>query len=532
VTPEQAGVKVAARLQAAGVPFLFVGSFSSNMRLFGRGLLVILLGQLLRPVEATTIDPLPWVDLVRRSDFVGTVECEVAGGIVAEYRVLETWKGAATAGERLRIRISPDDFGQRFPTALCGEKYLVAARRNPADNSAPEAALFRVPRWGQPLSWRAIKWDFQTSIYQGFEKLDPRGDGLAVAKRKEETLKFQRSTAEQKELIVLQQNFEKYLSWETPAAGAGKSKSTLAVEAVVKRIRAADTVNGFAEELNYLRVLGGVNGARVATQTLDRGSQGTLEFLSQFTEAEFPEKTDIVHRIGLWNPETAASRVDQVDAAVYRIPAPSESEIEQVAAALQNPEASHAGAQVLTWMIENRPDQAAAVLVGWTPPTHRARRWDFEGYTLGSKFAKYCPSNRVALLTKLLAARDPLIRVSAAVYLYFDDQKVGLKALEQFQTLPGDPGAWAALTLARRGRKEAVGRALELLDPGKDPSAMEARLWEQGLQLKILLSNGAHAAGIALPENDRELRDWWAKHAGRIPLRDPWLPELDTDRSD
>lgn len=30
MTPEQAGVKVAARLQAAGVPFLFVGSFSSN----------------------------------------------------------------------------------------------------------------------------------------------------------------------------------------------------------------------------------------------------------------------------------------------------------------------------------------------------------------------------------------------------------------------------------------------------------------------------------------------------------------------
>ncbi len=39
--------------------------------------------------SATTIDPLLFEELVLRADFVGIVECEQAGGIVATYRVIE-----------------------------------------------------------------------------------------------------------------------------------------------------------------------------------------------------------------------------------------------------------------------------------------------------------------------------------------------------------------------------------------------------------------------------------------------------------
>jgi hypothetical protein len=41
---------------------------------------------------ATTIDPLLFEELVLGADFVGIVECDQAGGIVARYRVIESWK--------------------------------------------------------------------------------------------------------------------------------------------------------------------------------------------------------------------------------------------------------------------------------------------------------------------------------------------------------------------------------------------------------------------------------------------------------
>ena len=39
---------------------------------------------LCRSAVATTIDPLTWEELIVGADFVGIVECETAGGIVAK----------------------------------------------------------------------------------------------------------------------------------------------------------------------------------------------------------------------------------------------------------------------------------------------------------------------------------------------------------------------------------------------------------------------------------------------------------------
>ena len=43
--------------------------------------------------SATTVVPLLFEELVLGADFVGIVECEQAGGIVAAYKVVESWKG-------------------------------------------------------------------------------------------------------------------------------------------------------------------------------------------------------------------------------------------------------------------------------------------------------------------------------------------------------------------------------------------------------------------------------------------------------
>ena len=72
--------------------------------IFGRakisaGISVILLTCLGRGF-GTSIMTMTWEQLVTTADFVGIVECQVAGGIVAKYKVMESWKGKPEANER------------------------------------------------------------------------------------------------------------------------------------------------------------------------------------------------------------------------------------------------------------------------------------------------------------------------------------------------------------------------------------------------------------------------------------------------
>ena len=55
---------------------------------------LVLLGWPGSSAGLTFVDPMTWEQLILKADFVGVVQCEVAGGIVARYKVLETWKGA------------------------------------------------------------------------------------------------------------------------------------------------------------------------------------------------------------------------------------------------------------------------------------------------------------------------------------------------------------------------------------------------------------------------------------------------------
>jgi hypothetical protein len=78
------------------------------------------------PASATTIDPLLFEELVLGADFVGIVECEQAGGIVASYTVVESWKGPKP-GTRITIRVAVNFWEPQVPIALCGERYFVTA---------------------------------------------------------------------------------------------------------------------------------------------------------------------------------------------------------------------------------------------------------------------------------------------------------------------------------------------------------------------------------------------------------------------
>jgi hypothetical protein len=119
---------------------------------------------------------------------------------------------------------------------------------------------------------------------------------------------------------------------------------------------------------------------------------------------------------------------------------------------------------------------------------------------IASVFATQCAKDREKNLTALLEAKDPWIRVTAAVYLCFEDRDKGVAVLKKMTALEGTPGAWAALTLARRSHKDAVARALQLF-PKKwteDDELENFSSWQANLQnhLLVLLSNAAHAGKV------------------------------------
>jgi hypothetical protein len=159
-----------------------------------------------------------------------------------------------------------------------------------------------------------------------------------------------------------------------------------------------------------------------------------------------------------------------------------------------------------------------------------------------SAFLYHVEEDRTAHLETLLEAKDPLLRVAAAIYLCFEDPEGGTQRLWEALELKGAPGAWAALTLARRGNKGPMPRALKALLEPSDDLHLDRRLI-------VLLSNSAARSGVPQPQlgfrhllaTDADLhrqrvyeyfRDWSDEHRDQIELHDPWLELLEASKID
>jgi hypothetical protein len=141
-----------------------------------------------RPACATTIDPLLFEELVLGADFVGIVECEHAGGIVARYNVIESWKGPKP-GTRIIIRVAVNFWEPQFPIALCGERYFVTAYKE-----APFRMMSTTSGGPVPLWWRNIPADYSLPRFQG-RKLLPPGE--------EHGAEFQKTRKDAQKLLAL-----------------------------------------------------------------------------------------------------------------------------------------------------------------------------------------------------------------------------------------------------------------------------------------------------------------------------------------
>jgi hypothetical protein len=196
--------------------------------------------------SATTIDPLLIEQLVLGADFVGVVECDRAGGIVAGCKVIESWKGPK-AGERVTIRVAVNYWEPQFPIALCGERYFVTAYKQ-----TPSTIVSTTSGGGVPLWWRDVPADYRLPLFQGLELLtaeeEKAAEFQATKKKVRELLALK--PAEQ-EAVLLKAVIEKDLFGTKWKGGEPDAEKANGLRARFEKVADAD---GLVSEL--LRLVG------------------------------------------------------------------------------------------------------------------------------------------------------------------------------------------------------------------------------------------------------------------------------------
>ncbi|MFN7563321.1 MAG: hypothetical protein ACK5TH_16175 [Prosthecobacter sp.] len=503
-----------------------------------------------------------WEESATTSEFVGVVECIVAGGIVARYRVIDSWKGAPV-GTELNISQHVDPFGPQFPVSFVGERSLAFAEKAPSYRMGSFSAGGATPLW-----WRKIPTDLRCfsvvplkekaaryfSSYMGY-----RGGDLDQFKA--DVIEFLNCDSEGQELRLMLAAARKSLHLPDPTEPSDKGnaediklydwlRAAKNVEQLWKRIleRAAllnpplipKTEEENKAQNHKLTLLGMIS---------DGGREHCKALLEQADVSNLPwDKKDIERAASdlRWNLSPARGKnFPPEDSAPTKTP--TAKEILEAESALITPWDDKT-AQAFDLLCHHSPGSLVPFLNRWQPSNDR-RNQQF-GYTLGSVFGHLCASDRINHLKALLSAKDHWIKVSAAVYLCFDDAIQGKEALSKLLELEGDAGAWAAIVLASRGEKAAMPRALEVIAMPDDQSMYSMNHHNLQLRLRVLLSNVASASGIDQPPGPskeysdgpermiihqqwhKSLSDWWDANKDRINLSDPWSSTLDKQKVD
>lgn len=500
-------------------------------------LAVALLGP--APAPATTIDPLLFEELVLGADFVGVVECRTAGGVVAEYTVVESWKGPK-AGTRVTIRVAVNYWEPQFPIALCGERYFVTAYK-----AAPSRIVSTTSGGGVPLWWRDLPADYRLPLFQGRQLLAPGDEkGPEFAKTRKAAQALLALPPAGQEAALLRAVINKDLFGGRWRGGEPDEARAKALKARLAGLPDADALAG--ELLALARADPEKWAIRVRIVLGKAGGAATLARLEKLPADQSPwpkdESAELIGEIKERRGAAPASPPEK--AGKDRAAAPSADELARQRKILAAGPGAEGFGEAFELLTRHDPGPVAEFLAGWKNPEADWRDAD-RGYVLGSYFAWKCGRDRAAHLAALTKAADPFVRVAGAVYLCFEDLDAGTAALKKLVALDGDPGAGAALTLARRGDREAVPRALRVYrDPPPGPPAERTGMSgvpHGNLQTRVLvlLSNAAQAGGAAKPalpkaegEQYEYLAGWWKEHAAKAVLRDPWLKALEKQKVD
>jgi hypothetical protein len=501
--------------------------------------------------QATTIDPLMWQQMVLGSEFVGIVECTTAGGVVARYKVIESWKGPKAGpktGNEVALRIPVNYWGPQFATTLCGQRYLVTAYKSP-----PSKMMSTTSGGGVPLWWRNIPSDYRLPLFQGTIANPEKANRFFDSPHKD--LKSFRQAAKKlialsaadQEKILIQALIKKYLFGQRGGRVSDPKTLSDSLKTLKKKLGEVDSAGDMVRLLLEFKSAESRTGNVIASVLRQGGGTETLKVLDQFKDKPLPfnarAKTyalNAIHqRLGTDKPKPGAAK----NGAKNKPPAPAPAlatagEIAQWKQTFAKGPKERVFYQALEKLTVHEPQPVRQFLIGWQNP---AKSWRDagRGYVLGSYFAWRCGKDRAKHLKGLDQAKDPFIRVAGAVYLCFEDKEAGIKKLGELSKLPGDPGTWAAINLVRRGNKEAMARALEVYaNDGK--SNMEG-VPHRNLQkrLLVLLSNSAQSSGVEMPhfqlggdDGGKPIKQWWSQVKSKIKLHDPWLELLEKQKVD
>lgn len=506
-----------------------------------------------KSAEATTIDPLIWEQLVADADFVGIVECETAGGIVAEYKVVESWKGAP-AGTKLSVRMAINFWGPQFPVTLAGEQYLMTAFKA----YAPTRMMSTTSGTPVPLWWRRIPADYTLPLWQGRVLLPPGKDEQPLSELgsehkdlksfREDVQSLLALSPEAREVRLLQRLAAKYLFGERRRAQQEKPlPEILALKSKINSASSAQEI--YTHLIEFAKKEPKERSYSIAAVLEQGGAAATLKLLEEAARNQLPFESDqydymtslIKVRIGL--------PVKRDETESDRDKPPIEKELAEMRKVMTSNPTEEQFYKFFDVMTRYDPAPVAAYLTRWVGQ-ERDWRDRGKGYVIGSYFAFACGKDREENLRTLLKAQDPYIRVAGAVYLAFENRDAGMAELKGLSRLPDDPGVWAALNLVRRGDKSAMARTLEVFKTAGQPTVDGEyhRSFQQ--RLLILLSNSARKSGVPRPsfDIDNYERDdagkakqekiyqyfvtWWETNGEKVTLYDAWLPILEQQKVD
>ncbi|MFO1438570.1 MAG: hypothetical protein U1F81_09615 [Verrucomicrobiaceae bacterium] len=526
-------------------------------------LLLILTALLLQNRTHATDYILPtWEESATTSEFVGVVECIVAGGIVARYRVIDSWKGSPV-GTELNISQHVDPFGPQFPVSLVGERSLVLAKKGPSYQSWSFSVGYGIPLW-----WRNIPTDLNCFMVAPIK--EPLGMHLSIytgnmsiglAQFKANVTDFLNRDSKGREVLLMLAAARKNL--HLPGTATPGDKGNKEDTKLYELLSAARDVEGLwklvlerAAKLNPPRIPKTAEEMKADShkRTLlrmisDGGRECCKTLLEQVDLATLPwgrgemesALSSIKRRLSPGQGRDSLPRDDKRVTKVVTV-----EQIAEAESALGKSWDKDTW-QAIELLCHHSPGSVVPFLSEWHSKDGSEQQF---GYLLGSFYGHRCAPERTKHLKALLSAKDEWIKTSAAVYLCFDDAKQGKEELSKLLTLQGDAGAWAAIALASRGEKDAMPRALEVMGIPEDYGMNSMNHRNLQLRLRVLLSNVASTSGVSQPPGPAKeyadgperaiiyqqwhesLSKWWDVNQYKIKLADPWAKFLDEQKVD
>jgi len=450
-----------------------------------------------------------WESRVADAEQIGVFECVTAGYNVGRYRVVESWHPNTKLGSELTLGLG----GMH----LVGDRLvLLNGRLRPGrfpDRDVAFRASISTVGHLTPLGGRA----FQVDHSPRFDVLRlPRDAAEApaltrlksthasLAEFKAAVLALVAADPAERELQVLRSLAERHLPPRSSADAWSEVRGTL-----LRRIRAANDVEQVVSE---------VLGARKAHP------QFTLpERILSLGGREVSLR--LLKHHGHPAHEAIQLRLEPKPLPAPRKPATDDERLARQWRRLNRIVAELRGDE-LQWPAPAGPFDLSELVRhvgGWIGD---------DDYWFASEVCLNVPADRARDLHPLFHARSRWVRVASAVYATLAEDPEAPAVLQQLSRLDGGPGAWAALTLARRGDRSAVPRLLEVFRSAPDgESSRRARLLERA---QVLLSNAAARAGVPQPPQFEEpaeevysaYRNWWSRYDTRLELHDPWAAEL------